>query len=395
MNPLDLAALRFESKLYLNLFQELNSLPRETLPQSTAAAAAAALSSAAARLDLEFIETKGVAPTFLLLPRGTAGPSITLFGSWHAESHPSGPAAVDGSERVALTAAVGALSALVGAGLESPAVVVPPGATQGSLVLDEQLRLHRERLAAPVAFWPRISPVAPRRRRVFLGARGRVIFGIWGQGTNPYPIRDQIVAQLSEDAYGPRPLDFELLRKLAQSEGSSEFLARVLDDPEAVSGEGESRFQNALFEPHGRVLAPPIRHPDRPQAWLTIETAESMEPSDVARRVQSLAGEAKTEMVEAFHWDRLNIHHAAAQSAIRTAKSRSEGAEIWPLAPWVTPSGLFSRALGTPLAEWSVPLPPGMAIRFPKLDQLEEIERELAELFLRSLGLLKKEPQEA
>jgi hypothetical protein len=58
------------------------------------------------------------------------------------------------------------------------------------------------------------------------------------------------------------------------------------------------------------------------------------------------------------------------------------------MAPWVTPSGLFSKALGTPLAEWSVPLPDGTPIRFPSAEALETLERELAELFLRGLGAL-------
>jgi len=117
-----------------------------------------------------------------------------------------------------------------------------------------------------------------------------------------------------------------------------------------------------------------------------VETAEQMEPADVLKRAQALAGKAKIEMAEGFLWDRLNIHHPGVQAAIRTAKSRSEGAEIWPMAPWVTPSGIFTRALGTPLVEWGIPLPRGAAIRFPSADSVEAIEREMAELFLRGMG---------
>jgi hypothetical protein len=222
-----------------------------------------------------------------------------------------------------------------------------------------------------------------------LGARGRVILGVWGEGANPYTIRDQLIAQLTEEAYGPRPLDFELLRKLAQSAGALDFLEETLEDPQAVRGDGEAKLRTALFEPRGQVLRPQVRHVDRPQAWIVVETAEQMEPADVAKRTQALAGTTKIEMAEGFLWDRLNIHHPAVQAAIRTAKSRSEGAEIWPMAPWVTPSGIFTRALGTPLLEWGVPLPRGTAIRFPGAGAVEEIEREMAELFLRGMGALK------
>jgi hypothetical protein len=91
-------------------------------------------------------------------------------------------------------------------------------------------------------------------------------------------------------------------------------------------------------------------------------------------------------VAEAFPWDRLNIHHPSIQGEIRTAKSVTEGAEIWPMAPWVTPSGLFTKMLGTPLAEWGVPLPAGAAIRFPMAEALTAMERELAELSLRAMG---------
>ena len=56
--------------------------------------------------------------------------------------------------------------------------------------------------------------------------------------------------------------------------------------------------------------------------------------------------------------------------------------------------GLFTRALGTPLIEWGVPLPRDTAIRFPRPEAVEEMERELAELFLRGMGALKAASQE-
>jgi hypothetical protein len=65
------------------------------------------------------------------------------------------------------------------------------------------------------------------------------------------------------------------------------------------------------------------------------------------------------------------------------SRSKAEGAEIWPMAPWCTPCGVFTRALGTPLAEWAVPLPTGIAIRFPDAEALGALEREIAELLLR------------
>ena len=368
------------------------SLPRETVPQLSAAAARKSVAGAATALRLEFKVMEGVVPTFLLQPPGGASPSLTVFTTWHTETHPVYPAAVEGAERLALSASVGALAGLVEAGIDPPAMVISPGAAQGSLPLEEHLRTHRLSLQAPVAFWPRISPTAPRRRRVFLGARGRVVLAVRGEGANGYAIRDQLVRELRDEAYGPRPLDFELLRKLAHSAESLEFLEETFEDPEAVKGEGEAKLRSALFEPRGTVLRPHVRHPDRPQAWIIVDTAESMDPSDVVRRAQSLAGDAKIEMVEGFPWDRLNIHHPAIQAEIRTSKSRSEGADIWPMAPWVTASGVFTRTLGTPLAEWSVPLPTGTAIRFPGADALETIERELAEVFLRAIDGLRSAP---
>jgi len=394
MNPVDLDQLRIDASAHLASFKEFMSMPRETVPQMTAVVARKALTTAAAELDLEVVEKEGITPTFLLLPGPRATPSLTLFSTWHAEAHPVTPAAVEGAERLALAATLGAVKALVAAGAARPAVVVAPAAGQGSLPLEGHLREHREALQASVAFWPRIAPSAARRRRIFLGARGRVVLGVWGAEANPHAIRDQLVAQLSEEAYGPRPLDFELLRKLAQSAGAPDFLEETLEDPDAVKGDGEAKLRGALFEPRGQVVRPQVRHVDRPQAWIIVETAEQMEPADVAKKAQALAGATKVEMAEGFHWDRVNIHHPAIQAALRTAKSRSEGAEIWPMAPWVTPSGIFTRTLGTPLVEWGVPLPRGAAIRFPSADAVEEIEREMAELFLRGMGALKTAAQE-
>ncbi|HEX7077240.1 MAG TPA: hypothetical protein VF363_02330 [Candidatus Eisenbacteria bacterium] len=354
------------------------------------------MEGAGARLRLELIATKHVAPIFLLLPWGESPPRATLFLTWHSEALSVAPAAVEGAERLALAATLGAVEALAASGLlgspGSPevAVTVAPGATQGSMVLDGALREHRPRLQSPVAFWIRVAAAAPKRRRVFLGARGRVVIGIWDEGPNPYEIRDQVVAELSEEAYGPRPLDFELLRKLAGSAEAVAFLAETSFDPGLAVGVGEGRFRHALFEPRGEVLRPSVRHPGRPQSWLAFETAEAAEPADVLRRVQAKAAGARVEMVEAYHWDRLNIHHPIFQALIGMAKSRSEGPEIWPMAPWVTPSGLFTRALGVGLGEWGIALPDGAMMRFPKPEALEAISREAAELIL--LGLEKAAP---
>ena len=386
-----LAALRFDPEAHLSLFQELLSMPRETLPQLTATATRTALTRAAAMLDLDLIEKAAVAPIFLLLPRaGADSAEVTLLASWHAESAPVVPAAVEGSERLALAASVGALSAIRDSGLRRPALVVAPATGHGSMPLATVLAEHRALLQAPVAFWPRIAPATPKRRRVFLGSRGRAVLGLWGEGANAYEVRDRLVEELSREAFGPRPLDFELLRKLAGDREALDFLEESIEDPDSVAGEGETRLRNALFEPRGAVHRPPVRHPDRPTAWISLDLAEAMEPTDIARRAQSYAGSSKVEIAEAFAWDRQNIHHPATQALIQTAKSHSEGAEIWPLAPWVTPSGLFTRALGTPLSEWSVPLPKGTAVRFPKPDALEAVEREIAGLLLRGAGLLKR-----
>jgi hypothetical protein len=218
---------------------------------------------------------------------------------------------------------------------------------------------------------------------VFLGSRGRVVLGLWGGNANPYRIRDEVVRALSDEAYGPRPLDFELLRKLAGSEDASDFLEEAVGDPGAHEADGETRFRNALFRPRGEVMAPAVRHPDRPSAWITFETSESMEAAEIRARAEALAGGARVEAVEALPWDRIGIHHPAVQAAIAESKERSAGPEIWPLAPWPTPSGAFTRALGTPLLEWAVPLPPGGTIRPPAAAAFESIAREAASLFFR------------
>ena len=393
MNPISLPDLRIDAGLQLSTFEPLLALARETVPQATASEARKALGASAERLRLQLIENGNVAPIFLLLPPPGVTPRVTLLAAWHGEAVTVTPAAVTGAERLALAAGIAAVGAVAAAGALGPtgappevAFVVVPGATQGSLVLAEALRANRARLQAPVAFWPRIAQGLPRRRRVFLGARGRVVIGLWGDGANAWAIRDAVVSALSEEAYGPRPLDFELLRKLAQSADALDFLEETIADPAAIAGTGEERLKRTLFEPLGRVSRPAAPHPDRPNAWLTIETAEAMEPEDILARVRTLAGTARAELAEGFVWDRAGIHHPATQASIGMAKSRSEGPEIWPVAPWPTPSGLFTRALGTGLAEWAVALPPATMVRFPKPDAFESIAREVAELILRGTG---------
>src|SRR5262245_58730011 len=116
---------------YLQKLQPLLSMPRETLPQLTAEEARRALQWSAEALRLEFIEISGVAPIFLLLPPQGSDPAVLLFATWHAEALPVEPASVDGAERLAMAAA---LAGLVRASETSAAaVVVAPGATQGSL----------------------------------------------------------------------------------------------------------------------------------------------------------------------------------------------------------------------------------------------------------------------
>lgn len=61
------------------------------------------------------------------------------------------------------------------------------------------------------------------------------------------------------------------------------------------------------------------------------------------------------------------------------------------MAPWTTPSGVFTRALGVPLAEWGVPLPQVEAIRNPGPEIFEPVQLEIAELLLRATGRFKPE----
>jgi hypothetical protein len=359
------------------------------------------LRDAGSRLGLQFIENKEVAPTFLLLPEGGATPIVTLFGTWHGEPSPTPAAAIDGAERLALGAALAAVEAAAAAGAlgsaEQPrvALVAAPSAGAGSQGLDQLLAAHRERLRAEAAFWVRISPQpAPRRRRIFLGARGRLVIALRGGDANPYRIRDQVVAELTESAYGPRPLDFELIRKLAQDRDAVALLRVHSPDPGAAPGArdageddsgpaAEERIRRALFLPRGDVVIPAVAHPDRPRAWLTFEIAEAMEPEAIGQRLESLSGGGQADLVERFPWDRANIHHPATHALIELAKARSEGPEIWPSAPWTGPSGLFTRALGAGLFEWGIPLPPGAAFRLPKPAEFESIAMEIADLLLR------------
>jgi hypothetical protein len=384
--------LTFDAAGYLAKFQELMSLARETLPQLSAEAARNSLAAAASALGLELIENKGAAPIFALLPPAGRTPRLAFFATWHAETVPVVPAAIEGGERLALATTMGALLALADAGVLEPgsvAVVVAPGAAHGSLVLDPFLRQHRDRLAAPAGFWIRSLPSAPRRRRIFLGGRGRVIVGLWGGDASPYLVRDQVVEALADAAYGPRPLDFDLIRKLAQSREVLEFLEEVIEDPEAAqSGDGEARLRSALFEPHAQVIRPGASHPDRPAAWILFDTAEAMEGPEILERVRAAAPGSRVEMAESIPWDRIGIHHAAIQTLVPLSKSRSAGPDIWPMAPWATPSGLLTRALGTPLAEWGIPLPSGNAVRFPKPEAYEIMTREACELVLRAVGAL-------
>lgn len=378
------AAPNLDGKVQLAHLQRFLTLPRETIPRLTAQEAGRYLRGAAERLGLEYIEIAEVVPTFLLLPP-SAAPSVLLFQTWHAEAAPVEPAAVEGAERLALGVAVAGMGAAregLGTGVAC-GLVVAPSATAGSRGLDRVLREHRVRLAAPAALWLRIAPTpAPetRRRRVFLGARGRVVIALRGGDANPYRLRDAVVGELRELAYGPRPLDFELIRKLAQRPEALELLG---PDPIGAA-EAEARVRSALFDPLGAVLAPPVAHPDRPRAWLTFEIAEGMEPDAVAARVRDLAGAGGADPVELLPWDRANIHHPAIHALIEESKARSEGAEIWPSSPWPTPSGVFSRALGVGLSEWGIPLPAGAAIRFPKTPEFEGMAREAAAVILRS-----------
>ena len=393
MDPEKLSASNQDPVGYLKYLQPLLSLPRETLPQLTASEARKSLRWTASALGLELIEKEGVVPWFLLLPPPGVRPALTLFAVWHGEAAPVAPAAAEGAERLALAASIAAVATALESERFPAAVVVAPGATQGSRSLAELLAEHRERLQAPAAFWLRIGSRAPHRRRIYLGSRGRVVLGIWGPGgaaiapgvsPNPYRIRDQLIQELRDEAYGPRPLDFELLRKLGQNRDALDFLEETFEDPDAVSGKGEERLKRALFEPRGQVIVPGVSHPDRPRAWIVIETVESMEPSDLIQRAQQLAGEASEEMAEGYLWDRISIHHPSIQAEIGLSKETSEGPEIWPMAPWLTPSGIFTRTLGTPLAEWAIPLPTSAAVRFPKPEDFAAIVREATDLVARA-----------
>jgi len=364
----------------LTQLQPLLSMPRETVPQLTVEQARKSLQAAAEVLRLEFIEIAGVAPTFLLLPEQT--PQVLAFGTWHAESMPVEPAAVEGAERLALAVAL--------AGSErtretSVGFVASPGATQGSLVLAEVLREHRARLRAPVAFWPRIASKAPKRRRVYLGARGRVVLGLWGGSANPYRLRDRLLETLRQETYGARPLDFELIHKLAGNPEALDFLEETGDAPADRSVQAEARLTRALFEPGGQVVTPQAKHPDRPQAWLIFEVTENADPQQILSLARENAEGTRIEMAEGFPWDRISIHHPSIQAQIKLSKEVSEGPEIWPAAPWMSPSGVFTRSLGTPLAEWSIPKHPGIAVRFPSAEDFQALAGE-AERLIRAMA---------
>lgn len=378
---------------HLSKYQEILGLPRETLPQLTAEVTRRVLRRAGTELRLDLVETEEVAPMFLLLPRAGVATSVAVFATWHAESRPVTPAAADGSERLALAAVLASLGSMAEAGSgwpggegAGPALVVAPAASHGSLPLTSALSRHRDRIRAQASIWPRLAPSAPRRRRIFLGSRGQVVLGLWGTVPNPYAIRDAVVKQLAEGAYGPRPLDFELLRKLADSEEAMDFLEETIEDPGTVAPGGEARLRSALFDPRGRVMAPPVRHPDRPAAWIAFETSEGMESDAIRARVESMSGGARVEMAEALPWDRIGIHHPAVRAAIHESKERSKGAEIWPAAPWPTPSGAFTRAVGTPLLEWAVPLATGGEANRATPETFAPLVREIASILRRAAG---------
>jgi len=391
-----LDAVPLRAAEHLSSFQRLMTLARETVPHLSAEAARAAIRGAGEAIGLEFVETKGVAPIFALFPGADAGPRITFYCTWHSETLPVTPAAAEGAERLALAVTLAALSDLSAAGVEeigSAAVVVAPGAAHGSLVLDPFLREHRAKIASPMGFWLRVLPSAPRRRRIYLGGRGRVVIGLWGGDANPYEIRDKVAAVLHDEAYGPRPLDFELIRKLATNRDALDLLDETIEAPEAATSDGEWRLKSALFEAHGQVIRPGASHPDRPSAWLSIEIAEGMEAPEILARIRALAPGSRVEMAEALPWDRIGIHHPSIKAVIPLTKCRSAGPDIWPCSPWVTPSGVFSRATGMPLVEWGIPLGSGNAVRFPKEDAFGAMEEEAAELALRAVGALEESPQ--
>lgn len=395
VNPEDIGRLELDAAEQLARYQSFLTLPRETIPRLSARDAATLLRAAAGRLGLEATEIAGVAPTFLLLPR--EAPLVTLFLTWTSASLGRSDVAEDAADRLALAASLAALESVAEAGVFGPAgalrvaLVVAPAANAGSQGMDALLREHRDRLRAEAAFWFRIAPTAPARRRVYLGSRGHVVVGVRRGDGNPYRARDQIVTELSEQAYGPRPLDFELIRKLASDE-TEVALARGPAEPakpakpakpSGVQRPAEEQIRSSLFEPRGDVVVPKASLPDRPRAWLLFETAEAMEAETIARRSAELSGGGFADLVESFPWDRWNIHAPAIQALIAAAKSQSEGASIWPLSPWPSPSGLFTRALGVGLAEWDVPMPAGTTFRIPTPPQFEAIAREIAEVLMR------------
>src|SRR5262245_1149551 len=124
VEAINLQALTFDSARHLDALRPFLSQPRETLPQLTLAETRKAMAWAGSRLGLEVIESKSNTPSFVALPGAGKVPQVTLFGSWHAESMPVVPAAVDGSERLALAATMGALDALVG-NVEAALIVAP------------------------------------------------------------------------------------------------------------------------------------------------------------------------------------------------------------------------------------------------------------------------------
>ena len=381
MESSETSGRHLDAKAQLIQLQSFLTMPRETLPGLTAREAGRYLRGSADRLGLEFVESAGVAPIFLLLPRGGPPPAVTLFQTWHAE--PAGGverAAVEGAERLALGAAVAAAAGTAA----RIALVVAPSASAGSRGLDEALRANRDRLAAGAAYWIRVTPEeasAPRRRRVFLGAKGRVVVALRGGDGNPYRARDAVVQALQEEAYGPRPLDFELLRKLASGPVP---LALIDGGEEGGRRSAEERLRAALFDPRGEVVIPAVPHPDRPRAWLMFETAEAMEAEAIASRVEALSGGGRAEAVENFPWDRANIHHPAIHALIELSREVAAGVEIWPSAPWATPSGVFTRALGLGLSEWGIPLAPGAQVRFPKPEEFEAMAAEAGGLFAKA-----------
>src|SRR3954462_2208502 len=101
--PSQSAIMTAEESSLLSQLQPLLSMPRETLPQLTSDETRKALVAMAARLNVEFIEIAGVAPTFLLLP--PSPPEVLVFGTWHTESMAVEPAAVQEAERLGLAVA--------------------------------------------------------------------------------------------------------------------------------------------------------------------------------------------------------------------------------------------------------------------------------------------------